>query len=84
MGPLYSILWKALVKPFYRENAGLFVFVFTMMFFIVNKVGGAELLEYHYSLILGTLKKRRLAGTGYGRMAVIYQEMPCLYNYCHT
>jgi hypothetical protein len=45
-----------LVKPYYRENAGLFVFVFTMMFFIVNKVDGAELLEYHYSLILGTLK----------------------------
>lgn len=51
-----KILLKSFVKPFYRENAALFVFVFTMMFFIVNKVDGAELLEYHYSLILATLK----------------------------
>ena len=49
------ILFKSIVKPFYKENAGLFVFVFTMLFFIVNKVDGAELFEYHYSLIMSVL-----------------------------
>jgi hypothetical protein len=56
MSAIDKILLKSLVRPFYRENAGLFVFVFTMMFFIVNKVDGAELFQYHYSLILASLK----------------------------
>ncbi len=51
-----KILFNSVVLPFYRENAGVFIFLFTMMFLIVNKVDGAGLLEYHYSLIVGTLR----------------------------
>lgn len=51
-----KILLQSFVKPFYRENAGTFVFVFTMMFCIVSKVDGAGLYEYHYSLATGMLK----------------------------
>lgn len=51
-----KILFQSFVKPFYKENAGAFVFVFTMMFFIVSKVDGAGLYEYHYSLVTGMFK----------------------------
>ena len=50
-----KILFQSFVKPFYKENTGLFVFVYTMMFCIVGVVDGAGLLEYHYSLITGML-----------------------------
>ena len=50
-----NILFQSFVKPFYKENTGLFVFVYTMMFCIVGVVDGAGLLEYHYSLITGML-----------------------------
>ncbi len=56
MKPPASILFQSFVKPFYKENAGFFVFVFTVMFFIVSKVDGAGLYEYHYSLVTGMLK----------------------------
>ena len=51
-----NILFKSFVKPFYKENAGSFVFVLVMMFCIVSKVDGADFFEYHYSLITGMLK----------------------------
>ena len=51
-----KILFQSFVKPFYKENAGAFVFVFTMMFCIINKVDGAGVYEYHYSLVTGMLK----------------------------
>jgi len=51
-----KILFQSFVKPFYKENAGVFVFVFTMMFCIVSKVDGAGLYEYHYSLVTGMFK----------------------------
>ena len=50
------ILFKSLVKPFYKENAGVFIFFFTVMFGIIGKVDGAGLFEYHYSLITGMLR----------------------------
>ena len=56
MNQATSILLKSLVKPFYKENAGSFVFVFTMLFFIIGVVDGAGVLAYHYSLIMGILK----------------------------
>jgi hypothetical protein len=46
-----SLLFKSLVKPYYRQNAGLFCFVFFIMFLAV----GTGLLECHYSLILGMM-----------------------------
>lgn len=51
-----KIVVQSFVKTFYKENAGLFVFLITIMFCIVNKVDGAGVMEYHYSLILGMLK----------------------------
>ncbi len=51
-----KIFFQSFVKPFYKENAGVFVFIFTMMFCIVSKVDGAGLYEYHYSLVTGMLK----------------------------
>lgn len=50
-----KILFQSFVKPFYKENTGLFVFVYTMMFCIVGVVDGAGLFQYHYSLITGML-----------------------------
>lgn len=50
------ILVKSLVKPFYRQHAGLFVFVFTMMFGIVSVVDGAKFTDYHFFLIQGMMR----------------------------
>lgn len=55
MGFSYKILFRTLVKPFYAENKGVLVFIFTMMFFIVSEQSGAGLYEYHYSLVTGML-----------------------------
>src|SRR5688572_20041298 len=46
-----KILLTTIVRPFYKENAGLLLFVFIIMFSIVNKVDGAGVLQYHYVLI---------------------------------
>lgn len=51
----FKIIFKSLVKPFYKENAGTFIFVVAMMFGIVGMVDGAGLLQYHYSLIMAML-----------------------------
>ncbi|MBO9595094.1 MAG: hypothetical protein J7599_19475 [Niabella sp.] len=55
MSPLFRIFYQSFVKPFYRENAGTFVFVFTMFFFVVGTVDGAGLFKYHYGLIKALL-----------------------------
>ena len=49
-------LLQSFVKPFYKENAGSFIFLFTVMFGIVNKVDGADLFAYHLSLATGILQ----------------------------
>lgn len=56
MSAYFRIFYQSLVKPFYRENAGTFVFVFTMFFFVVGTVDGAGLLKYHYGLIKALLR----------------------------
>src|SRR5438046_1827283 len=50
-----KILLQTFVKSFYRENAGVFVFIFTVMFFVVSQQSGAGLYAYHYSLVTGML-----------------------------
>jgi hypothetical protein len=50
-----TILFKSFVRPFYRENAGTFLFFFIVMFSSVGLLNGAGLIEYHYSLIMGML-----------------------------
>lgn len=52
----HKILVQTIVKSFYKENAGFFIFLIIVMFSIVNVVDGAGLIQYHYSLILGMLK----------------------------
>ncbi len=53
MMPQFNMLAKLLVKPFYRENAGLFLFLLTVMFGVVGELNGADMIEYHYALIRG-------------------------------
>jgi hypothetical protein len=57
-----SILWKTLVRPFYRQNAGQFIFVFIVFFGAIGEIGGEARytgpilqLEYQYALINGLL-----------------------------
>ncbi|WP_223713920.1 hypothetical protein [Niabella beijingensis] len=52
---MFRIFYKSFVKPFYRENAATFVFVFTLFFFIIGTVDGAGLFRYHYGLIKALL-----------------------------
>lgn len=49
------LLISSIVKPFYRENAGLLAFVYFIMFLAVGQANGVGLIEYHYSLIRGML-----------------------------
>lgn len=49
-------LLRSLVTPFFQENGGLIIFIYTMMVFIVNSQSGAGLYEYHLFLVLGTFK----------------------------
>jgi hypothetical protein len=51
-----TILVKSFVKPFYRQHAGLFVFLFTLMFGVVSVIDGAKFTDYHFSLIQGMLE----------------------------
>ena len=50
-----TILIKSFVKPFYRQHAGLFVFIFIALFGVVGMVDGAGLLAFHLSLVQGIL-----------------------------
>ena len=50
-----TILFKSLVKPFYRQHAGFFTFLFIVLFGAVGVVDGAGLFDYHYSLIRAML-----------------------------
>jgi len=48
----HSILWKALIGQYYRQNAGFFLFFFLLFFGIVAP---SQQLAYHYAIILGML-----------------------------
>ncbi len=50
-----TILIKSFVKPFYRQHAGLFVFIFIILFGAVGMVDGAGLMAFHLSLVKGML-----------------------------
>ncbi len=51
-----TILIKSFVRPFYRQHAGLFAFLFIVLFGAVGMVDGAGLQDFHFSLIQGMLK----------------------------
>ncbi len=55
MKTFLNLFISVLIKPFYKENAGALVFIYTMMFFVVSTVDGAGLFAYHYSLITSML-----------------------------
>lgn len=52
----YKIVFRSLVKPFYRENLSILFFLFILMFGVVGEADGGELFAYHYSLALGLLQ----------------------------
>ena len=60
MNTTFKILFRSFVQSFYKENASFFVFLFTMMFYIVVQLNGAGLFAYHYSLATGTLKNNSI------------------------
>ena len=49
------LLVRTLGRTYYRQNAGLLAFLFFIMVIAVGRANDVGLLEYHYSLILGTL-----------------------------
>jgi hypothetical protein len=51
-----TLLIKTFVKPFYRQHAGLFVFLFTIMFGVVSILDGAKFTDYHFFLIKGMME----------------------------
>jgi hypothetical protein len=51
-----TLLIKTFVKPFYRQHAGLFVFLFTIMFGVVSVIDGAKFTDYHFFLIQGMMR----------------------------
>ena len=55
MRGIRTILHRCIVKAFYRENAGFFLFLFILFF---GAVAPSLQLVYHYRLILGMLETR--------------------------
>ncbi|HWK02462.1 MAG TPA: hypothetical protein VNS58_02450 [Puia sp.] len=53
------LLLRSLVKPFYRHNAGFFLFLFLVFF---GAVAPSTQLAYHYALILGMLNTPAFLG----------------------
>ena len=51
-GPLLQMGVRTLVRPFYRQNAGLFLFLFLLFFGVIAP---SMQLAYHYALIRGVL-----------------------------
>jgi len=47
-----KLLWKTLVRQYYRQNAGFFLFFFLIFFGVVAP---SQQLAYHYALIRGIL-----------------------------
>lgn len=56
MNDTHTILIRSFVKPFYRQHAGFFTFLFLILFGAVGVVDGAGLFDFHYSLIRAMLK----------------------------
>jgi hypothetical protein len=52
---LQKILFKTLIKPFYKQNASFFIFILVVMIGVVGELDGSDMLDYHYALILGML-----------------------------
>ena len=53
MLPINKVLIRIIVTEFYKQNLGLFLFVFFIMFGMVE---GSQLIYYHLSLITGVIQ----------------------------
>jgi len=53
MLPINKVLIRIIVTEFYKQNLGLFLFVFFVMFGMVE---GSQLIYYHLSLITGVIQ----------------------------
>jgi len=53
----YKLLFRSIVRPFYRENLSIFFFLFILFFGIEGEVDGAELWQFHYSLVQGMTRQ---------------------------
>jgi hypothetical protein len=47
-----SVLWKTLIRQYYRQNAGFFLFFFLIFFGIVEP---SQQVTYHYAIVLGII-----------------------------
>ena len=52
---IFRTLVKCLVKPFYQQLAGVFLFAMIILFGAVGKLNGQDVLGYHLFLIRGIL-----------------------------
>lgn len=60
MKVLHYTTYRALILPYFRNTAGLIVFIYFMMFIAVGRANEAGLFAYHFSLIKGMLQSRFL------------------------
>jgi hypothetical protein len=51
----WHIIFKMFVQRFYAQNSGFFLFIFVVMFGIVQTLTDSLIIEYHYHLIMGML-----------------------------
>lgn len=56
-------LLRSLVSPFFRENGGLIIFIYTMTVAIVSSQSGAGVYEYHLFLVLGAFRHAGMMAT---------------------
>lgn len=73
MSAARSLLVRSIVKPYYRQNAGLLGFLVFIMVFAVGRANQAGLLEYHFSLIQALLTRPAfgaVAGVAWGLYAL--------------
>lgn len=55
MNAVSDMLLKSLGKTFYRENAGFFIFLITMLIGVVSELDGSSELDYHLAMARGAL-----------------------------
>jgi len=53
----YKLLFRSIVRPFYRENLSIFFFLFILFFGVEGEVDGAEIWQFHYSLVQGMTRQ---------------------------
>ena len=70
-----TILIRSFVKPFYRQHAGFFTFLFIILFGAVGRVDGAGLFDFHFSLIRGMLHKSIHLLPGFIPVVIVCKKM---------